>query len=117
MRCCPGVENNDVEMIIRRRTAVKKGTASYDVVHGSSRSEINGEIIMRRSTVVKNNNAETIMRHSTGVKKDTASYDVVNGSSRSEINGETIMRRSTVVKYDKAAISMLAALKDEASTT
>jgi hypothetical protein len=86
-------------------TVLKKDTASVDVVHGSSRSEINRETIMRRSTVVKNNNAETIMMHSTAVKKDTASYDIVHGSSRSEINGETIMRRSTVVKNDKAAIS------------
>jgi hypothetical protein len=36
---------------------VKKDNASYDVVHGSSRSEINRETIMRRSTVVKNNKA------------------------------------------------------------
>jgi hypothetical protein len=88
-----------------RSTVVKKDSASDDVVHGSSRSEINGETIMRLSTVVKNDNAETIMMRSTVVKKDTASYDVVHGSSRSEINGETIMRHSTVVKNNKAAIS------------
>ncbi len=72
---------------------VKKDTASYDVVHGSSRSKINGKNIMRRSTFVKNNkatisfkiNGETIMRRSTVVKKD---------------NEETIMRRSTVMKKD-----------------
>jgi hypothetical protein len=75
-----------------RSTVVKKDTASYDVVHGSSRFEINGETIMRCSTVVKNNNAETIMMRSTVVKKDTTSYDIVHGSSRSEINGETIIR-------------------------
>jgi hypothetical protein len=44
-----------------RSTVVKKVTASFDVVHGSCRSEINGETIMRHSTVVKNNDAETIM--------------------------------------------------------
>ncbi len=84
---------------------MKEDTAIYDVVHGSSRSKITGETIMRRSTVVKNNNAETIMWHSTVVKKDTASYDVVHGSSSSEINGVTIMRRCTVVNNNKAAIS------------
>ena len=36
-----------------RSTVVKKDTASCDIVHGSSRSEINRETIMRRSTVVK----------------------------------------------------------------
>ena len=36
---------------------MKKDNASYDVVHGSSRSEINRETIMRRSTVVKNDKA------------------------------------------------------------
>ncbi len=46
-----------------RSTVVKEDTASYDVSHGSSRSEINGETIMRRSTVVKTDNAETIMMH------------------------------------------------------
>jgi hypothetical protein len=38
-------------------TVVKKDTASYDVVHGSSRSEINGETIKGHSTVVKYNKA------------------------------------------------------------
>jgi hypothetical protein len=42
---------------MRRSTVVKKDTASYDVVNGSSRSEINGETIMRRSTIVKKNKA------------------------------------------------------------
>jgi hypothetical protein len=36
---------------------VKKDTASADIVHGSSRSKINGKTIMRRSTFVKNNKA------------------------------------------------------------
>ena len=86
-------------------TVLKKDIASYDVVYGSSRSEIKRETIMRRSTIVNNNNAETIMMHSTIVKKDTASYDVVDGSSRFAINVEIIMRRSTNVKNNKAAIS------------
>jgi hypothetical protein len=96
---------------MRLSTVVKKDTASCDIVHGSSRFEINGETIMRRSTVVKKGNVETIMRHSTGVKKDTASCDIVHGSSRSGINWETIMRRSTVLKKDKAAISDVGSTK------
>jgi hypothetical protein len=90
---------------MRRSTVVKKDTASCDIGHGSSRSKINRETIMRHSTVVKNNNVDTIMRRSTVVKKDTASYDSVHGSSRSKINGETIMRCRTVVKYNKTTIS------------
>jgi hypothetical protein len=39
---------------MRHSTVVKRDTASFDVVHGSSRSEINGETIMRQSSVVKN---------------------------------------------------------------
>ena len=35
----------------------RKDTASYDVVHGSSRYEIKGETIIRRSTVLKNDKA------------------------------------------------------------
>ena len=95
----------NAETILMRSTVVKKDTASDDIVHGSSRSEINGETIMRLSTLVKNNNAETIMMHSTVVKKDTTSFDVFHGSSRFEIYRETIMRHSTVVKNNKAAIS------------
>ncbi len=91
---------------------MKKDTASCDIVHGSSRSEINGETIMRRSTVGNKDSEETFVRRSTVVKKDTASCDVVHGSSRSEINGETIMRRSTVVKSDNSAIFDVGSTKE-----
>jgi hypothetical protein len=36
---------------------VKKDTASCDIVHGTSRSEFNGETIMRRSIIVKKDKA------------------------------------------------------------
>ncbi|KAI2507634.1 hypothetical protein MHU86_6821 [Fragilaria crotonensis] len=49
--------NNSEETFVRRSTVVKKDTASRDIVHGSSRSEINGETIMRRSTVGKTDNS------------------------------------------------------------
>ncbi len=75
---------------------MKKDTASCDIVHGSRRSEINGETIMRRSTVGNKDSEETFVRRSTVMKKDTASCDIGHGSRRSEINGETIMMRSTV---------------------
>jgi hypothetical protein len=39
--------------IMRCSTVVNKYTAGCDIVHGSSRSEIGGETIMRRSAVVK----------------------------------------------------------------
>jgi hypothetical protein len=45
---------------MRRSTVVKKNTASYDSVDGSSRSDINGETILRRSTVVKYDNKAAI---------------------------------------------------------
>ena len=73
-------------------TVVKMDTASCDNVHGSSRSEINGETVVRRRTIVNKDNGETSRMSSTVVKKDTASCDIVHGSSRSKINGETIMR-------------------------
>ena len=47
-------------MIMRRSKVVKKDTASYDSVDGSSRSDINGETILRRSTVVKYDNKAVI---------------------------------------------------------
>jgi hypothetical protein len=71
---------------MRCSTVVKKDTASCDIVHGSSRSQINGETIRRRSTVAKKDSMETIMSRSTVVKKDTASCDIVHGSSRFKIN-------------------------------
>jgi hypothetical protein len=92
---------------------VKKDTASCDIVHGSRRSEINGETIMRSSTVGNKDSEETFVRCSTVVKKDTASCDIVHGSRRSEINGETIMRRSTVVKTDNSAIFDVGSTKEQ----
>jgi hypothetical protein len=50
---------------------VKKVTASHDIVHGSSSTEIN---------------AMTNMMPTTIVKKDTASHDIVPGSSSAKIN-------------------------------
>jgi hypothetical protein len=50
---------------------VKKVTASHDIVHGSSSTEIN---------------AMTNMMPTTVVKKDTASHDIVPGSSSAKIN-------------------------------
>jgi hypothetical protein len=86
-------------------TVVKKDTASRDIIHGSSRAEINTETIMMCSTVVKMFNLEPNMVSSTVVKKDTASHDLCHGSSRAEIIMETIMMRSTVVYKNKLATS------------
>ncbi len=97
---------------MRRSTVVKKDTASCDIGHGSRRSEINGETIMRRSTVGNKGSEETFVRRSTVVKKDTASCDIGHGSRRSEINGETIMRRSTVVKTDNSSIFDVCSTKE-----
>jgi hypothetical protein len=49
------VNMDNRELIMSHSTVVKKDTASRDLVHGSSRAEINAEMNMRHSTVVQDN--------------------------------------------------------------